>query len=300
MMWNLSSRVHTLNHFPKQGVECYVKRDDELGCGISGTKIRKYSSLIPFLKIEGIHHLIIIAGAQSNNLLAALQVARECQLKVTAFLIKPKHLKIQGNFKLSLLFLHENEIIWINREEWHRVNEFAEQYLKGLRETAYILYEGASVPESMEGAMSLANDIKENERVLGFAFDHIFIDAGTGFSAIALIRGFNELQHEGIIHVLLLADSEGVFKKKLMHWSEINPDNYTCFYPTTAKSFGSVNQTIKEEIKRLAYEEGILADPIYSAKLFYEARKYIEECQLKGKVLIIHSGGILTMSGFDL
>ncbi|HCO4737881.1 TPA: pyridoxal-phosphate dependent enzyme [Legionella pneumophila subsp. raphaeli] len=298
-MWNLSSRVHTLNHFPKQGVECYVKRDDELGCGISGTKIRKYSSLMPFLKIKGIRHLIIIAGAQSNNLLAALQVARECQLKVTAFLIKPKHLKIQGNFKLSLLFLHENEIIWVNREEWHRVNEFAEQYLKGLRETGYILYEGANVPESMKGAMSLANDIKENERILGFAFDHIFIDAGTGFSAIALIKGFNELQHKGIIHVLLLADSEGVFKKKLMHWSEVNPDNYNCFYPTTAKSFGSVNQTIKKEIKRLAYEEGILADPIYSAKLFYESRKYIEKYQLKGKVLIIHSGGILTMPGFD-
>ncbi|HAT1772793.1 TPA: pyridoxal-phosphate dependent enzyme [Legionella pneumophila] len=298
-MWNLSSRVHTLNRFPKQGVECYVKRDDELGCGISGTKIRKYSSLMPFLKIKGIRHLIIIAGAQSNNLLAALQVARECQLKVTAFLIKPKHLKIQGNFKLSLLFLHENEIIWVNREEWHRVNEFAEQYLKGLRETGYILYEGANVPESMKGAMSLANDIKENERILGFAFDHIFIDAGTGFSAIALIKGFNELQHKGIIHVLLLADSEGVFKKKLMHWSEVNPDNYNCFYPTTAKSFGSVNQTIKKEIKRLAYEEGILADPIYSAKLFYESRKYIEKYQLKGKVLIIHSGGILTMPGFD-
>ncbi|HFL3442601.1 TPA: pyridoxal-phosphate dependent enzyme [Legionella pneumophila] len=297
-MWNLSSRVHTLNHFPKQGVECYVKRDDELGCGISGTKIRKYSSLIPFLKAKRIRHLIIIAGAQSNNLLAGLQVARECQLKVTAFLIKPKHLKIQGNFKLSLLFLHENEIIWINREEWHRVNEFAEQYLKGLRETGYVLYEGASVPESMEGAMSLASDIKENEKVLGFIFDHIFIDAGTGFSAIALIRGFHKLQHKGIIHVLLLADNETVFKKKLMHWSEVNCDNYTCFYPTTAKSFGSVNQTIKEEIKRLAYEEGILADPIYSAKLFYEARRYIEKYQLKGKALIIHSGGILTLPGF--
>ncbi|HAU2421753.1 TPA: pyridoxal-phosphate dependent enzyme [Legionella pneumophila] len=298
MMWNLSSRVHALNHFPKQGIECYVKRDDELGCGISGTKIRKYSSLIPFLKIKGIRHLIIIAGAESNNLLAALQVARECQLKVTAFLVKPKHLKIQGNFKLSLLFLHENEIIWVNREEWYRVNEFAEQYLEGLRETAYILSEGASVKESMKGAMSLANDIKENEKILGFAFDHIFVDAGTGFSAIALIKGFHELQHKGFIHVLLLADSEEVFKKKLMHWAGVNPDNYACFYPTTAKSFGSVNQTIKQEIKRLAYEEGILADPIYSAKLFYEARRYIEKYELKGKVLIVHSGGILTMPGF--
>ncbi|MDP2365227.1 MAG: 1-aminocyclopropane-1-carboxylate deaminase, partial [Ignavibacteria bacterium] len=103
-MWNLSSRIHKLNHFPDDGVSCYVKRDDELGCGINGSKIRKYASLIPFLIQKKIRHLIIIAGPQSNNLLAALQVARELQLQVTAFLIKPRNLEVQGNFKLSLLF----------------------------------------------------------------------------------------------------------------------------------------------------------------------------------------------------
>ena len=51
-----------------------------------------------------------------------------------------------------------------------------------------------------------------------------------------------------------------------------------------------MNQTIKNEIKRLAQEEGILADPIYSAKLFHESRRYIETEQLKGNILIIHSG----------
>ncbi|KGP63464.1 1-aminocyclopropane-1-carboxylate deaminase [Legionella norrlandica] len=298
-MWNLTSRVHRLNHFPSQGVECYIKRDDELGCGINGSKIRKYASLIPFLKEKDIRHLIIIAGPQSNNLLAALQVARESQLQVTTFLIKPTHSKIQGNFKLSLLFLRDQEIVWVNREEWHQVNELAERYCSTLKEPNYILYEGANVIESMEGALSLAKDIVYNERTLGFAFDHVFIDAGTGFSAIALIRGFYELQHEGLIHVLLLADDERIFKEKMKCWLGTTSGNYCCFYPTTAKSFGALNHTIKEEIKKLAYEEGILADPIYSAKLFYETRKYIEKKQLKGKILIIHSGGLLTMAGFN-
>lgn len=298
-MWNLSSRVHKLNHFPNQGVECYAKRDDELGCGISGSKIRKYASLIPFIKESGIRHLIIIAGPQSNNLLAALQIARELQLQITVFLIKPKHFKIQGNFKLSLLFLHEQEIVWVNREEWHKVNEFAEQYLNQLKEPGYVLYEGSSVIESMEGAMSLAKDIVRNEAALGFTFDHVFIDAGTGFSAIALIKGLNELRHRGLVHVLLLADNQILFKEKLERWNCFNPDNYRCFYPTTAKSFGTMNQTIKKEVRRLASEEGILADPIYSAKLFYEARRCIERTPLQGKILIIHSGGTLTMAGFD-
>ncbi len=298
-MWNLSSRVHKLNHFPDEGLTCYVKRDDELGCGISGSKLRKYASLMPTLMQKGIRHLVIIAGAQSNNLLAALQMAREFKLQVTAFLIRPKNLVVQGNFRLSLLFLNEQEIIWINRDEWSRVDEVAHDYLNRLKEPGFILSEGASVSEALDGAMSIAADIMRNEQTLGCTFQHIFVDAGTGFSAAGLIKGLTLLNHQSTIHVLLLADDQSTFEDKLKNWIGMNSENYQCFYLSTAKSFGSVNQTIKEEIKRLAREEGILADPIYSAKLFHEARRRMVENHLQGNVLIIHSGGTLTMAGFE-
>ncbi|BCA95309.1 1-aminocyclopropane-1-carboxylate deaminase [Legionella antarctica] len=298
-MWNLSSRVHKLNCFPGDGVNCYVKRDDELGCGINGSKVRKYSSLTPFLIQKKIRHLIIIAGPQSNNLLAALQVARELQLQITAFLIKPKNLLIQGNFKLSLLFLNEQEIVWVNRDEWSKVESLAHDYLDALKEKGFVLNEGASVPEALVGAMSLAEDIMDNEKKMGFNFQHIFVDAGTGFSAAGLLKGLAQLNHQSIIHVLLLADDEQTFNDKLTQWIGMNPPNYQCFYPSTARSFGSINKTLKDEIKRLAREEGILADPIYSAKLFHEARRLIEIEKLKGNVLIIHSGGTLTMPSFE-
>lgn len=298
-MWNLSSRSHRLNHFPKQGVTCYAKRDDELGCGISGSKLRKYASLMPYLMEQGIKHLLIIAGPQSNNLLAALQLAREFNLKVTAFLIKPWKLERKGNFKLSSLFLEEYEIIWVTREDWGQVNEQAQNYLKTLNEPGFVLWEGASVPQALAGAMSLAKDVCDNEVFLNCRFQHIFIDAGTGFSAAALIKGLNLLEHQAQVHVLLLADDEALFKSKLHSWLNCDPVNYDCFYPTTARAFGAVNQTIKNEVKRLAREEGILADPIYAAKLFYEARQFIECKALKGNVLVIHSGGTLTIPNFD-
>jgi len=298
-MWNLQSRIHHLNHFPKQHCECYVKREDELSCGISGSKIRKYSSLVPYLLKNSIAHLIIIAGPQSNNLLAALQVARELRLDLTVFLLKPKTPTIQGNFKLSLLFLDEKEIIWVERADWLQVNDLALAYRNQLTIPAFILEEGACVKESMPGAMTLADDIIRNETEFGGSFQHIFIDAGTGFAAAALIQRMTQLNHTAIIHVLLLADSKDVFKDKLEHWLNCQPSNYHCFVPTSAKAFGSVNQTIKNEIRRMAREEGILVDPIYSAKLFHEARFFIEMQQLTGKVLLIHSGGLLTMAGFN-
>ncbi|MFT4058406.1 MAG: pyridoxal-phosphate dependent enzyme [Legionella sp.] len=298
-MWNLNSRVHLLNHFPNQEVRCYVKRDDELGCGICGSKLRKYSSLMPFLDEQGIQHLLIIGSPQSNNVLAALQLAREFNWKVTAFLIKPWNLELKGNFKLSRLFLDEHEIVWVAREDWDSVNDLAQKYLQTLPEPGFILEEGASVPQAMKGAMSLAEDIIANERDLAIRFDHIFIDAGTGFSAAALLKGLEQLGHLAQVHVLLLVDDAKIFKAKLVSWLDFEPQNYECFYPTTAKAFGAVNQTIKNEIKRLAREEGVLADPIYSAKLFYESRRYIELVALKGNILLIHSGGTLTLPNFD-
>jgi len=70
------------------------------------------------------------------------------------------------------------------------------------------------------------------------------------------------------------------------------------YYPATAKSFGSTNKTIFNEIRRIAREDGILTDPVYSSKLFLTARQTIFDQALDGNILLIHSGGGLALSGF--
>lgn len=293
----LHSRVHALNGFSEH---CFVKRDDELSCGISGTKLRKYASLVPFWRKNNIRHLVIIAGAHSNNLLAALQLARENKLAVTALILKPKGSLIKGNFCLSQWFLSENDIQWIDRSQWSRVHSIARAIAADNQEKSFVLEEGASVKEAMPGAMSLADDIARNEKELGHHFEHIFIDAGTGFAAAALAHRLLKLNHLSTVHVLLLADSEGVYFNKIRQWLSYVPHNLQSFIPTTAKSFGSINQSIKGEIKRVAKEEGILLDAVYSAKLFYQSRLKIQSEALHGYKLIIHSGGVLSLIGLDL
>ncbi|KTD22578.1 hypothetical protein [Legionella londiniensis] len=295
--WNLNTRVHALNGFPPN---CYVKRDDELSCGISGTKLRKYASLMPFLIQRRVKHLLVIAGSQSNNLLAAVQLARENGMKITAFLIKPWKEMYQGNYKFSRLFIEDENIVWIERKNWAAVETIVSEYALNLKENYFILKEGASVAEAMPGAMTLGDDIIRNEKESGLCFHHIFIEAGTGFSAIALIKSLLEKKHPAFIHVLLLADDEVLFDEKLLKWIKIKPKTVHCFYPETAKAFGAVNRQIKNEIKRVAKEEGILLDPVYSAKLFYESRHKIIREHLQGNKLLIHSGGLLSLCGFEI
>jgi 1-aminocyclopropane-1-carboxylate deaminase/D-cysteine desulfhydrase-like pyridoxal-dependent ACC family enzyme len=75
------------------------------------------------------------------------------------------------------------------------------------------------------------------------------------------------------------------------------PD-YKLYYSTIAKSFGGTNRAIFREIKCIAREDGILTDPVYSAKLFIMAKHTIQDQSLDGNILLIHSGGALALSGF--
>ena len=58
----VQSRIHRLQSLSHSSVQAYVKRDDELGFGISGSKFRKYRSLVPFLVKNAFEEVVLIRG----------------------------------------------------------------------------------------------------------------------------------------------------------------------------------------------------------------------------------------------
>jgi 1-aminocyclopropane-1-carboxylate deaminase/D-cysteine desulfhydrase-like pyridoxal-dependent ACC family enzyme len=152
--------------------------------------------------------------------------------------------------------------------------------------------------------MTLAEDILRNEKENGITFDHIFIDSGTGMSAIGLLAG---LAQAGVcdksIHITLIAGSENEFWQR---WDSITSSleikkyegNIIFHEPAIAPSFGSITAAVLNEVRSIAQMEGILAEPVYTAKHFCTARKVIETETITGNVLIINSGGALGLSGF--
>jgi 1-aminocyclopropane-1-carboxylate deaminase len=77
-----------------------------------------------------------------------------------------------------------------------------------------------------------------------------------------------------------------------------HPFNYELYLPSNAKSFGSVNAGVLQEVVHWARSDGIVLDPIYSAKLFYEAKKIIQQKNLQGSILLVHSGGQLALCAY--
>jgi 1-aminocyclopropane-1-carboxylate deaminase len=306
------SRIHALKTLNTPIAACKTKRDDELGFGISGSKWRKYIALIPYLLNCDCQEAVVIGGAYSNNVLGLSQLLIENRIKPTLFLLGDPSTKRQGNLLLTSLLVPESQIHWISRNDWPQVENFAANYVQNSDLPIRVIPEGACMEAALPGALTLAIDILQNEQENQQTFQHIFIDAGTGLSAIATILAFAWLKKETLLHILLLADDEQQFLARLkqfhqyfdsfvedqLNWPGI-VSGIRLHRPTLAPAFGSVNATVMKHIQFLAREEGFLTDPIYSAKLFWEAKDIIHSQALAGNILVVHSGGALTLMGFQ-
>lgn len=309
---NLGSRVHRLRSFKMEDGSCYVKRDDELGFGISGTKVRKYSSFLPSFLKEKPDEAVIIGSAYSNHVLSLSQLLRENGVEPILFLLGDPACKLQGNLLLTALIVEIKNIHWVSRSKWNAIDEIAIEYANRRLDAnvrAVVVPKGANCSSSLPGAITLALDVLRNEQELGIEFDHLLIDSGTGLTACALLLAFALLSKKTLVHIVLVAgDSEEFMQTLSDRKTDLEallgqelpfPTFFELYLPSTAPSFGAVNTVIFNTVADIARKEGFLTDPVFTAKLFYEGKKIIAEKSLKGNVLFIHSGGGLGLTGFQ-
>lgn len=167
--------------------------------------------------------------------------------------------------------------------------------------------------EALLGSLSLGDDVFRNEQEHHVVFDHIFIEAGTGLAAIGLVISLAMHARNPHIHLILLALTQQEFlgrlqefyhyllptTRKAVVW-ECLLEKLHFYTPTTAQSFGSTNHQIFETMIQVARQDGILTDPVYTAKLLFMAKRIILHTpDMLGSILIIHGGGGLGMMGFQ-
>lgn len=296
--FNLSSRAHLFPILNTSQTTFYIKREDEIGGLASGTKLRKYASLLPYIEKNQLRPVLSWGSAYSNHLLALSSFLKQKKIPFHFFILEASGEEV-GN-ALFLKMISEENLIPISREAWPEIEKLVEEKAETFSQTTpFICPEGAFCKESLPGAMTLAEDIQRNEQELGIEFSDIFIDAGTGLSAMALLFG---LKKKKKVHILLLAEEEKVFLEKLKALQKetgLSPAPFSLYRPSKLKSFGSHSKKLFKIITRVAHEEGILLDPVYNGKMFLFLEEEREKFNLGKHALMIHSGGTLSLSGFQ-
>lgn len=301
----LTSRIHPLAAW---GDQVWIKRDDELGP--LGSKWRKMQGLTAALQEGGADVMVAWGGSRSQFLQGLLSLGRELDIG-TQLLVKegsPRH--PHGPDLLWPLLSDFAKVEVITRSAWPQVENMAKERCEKLKAEGYkvmLVREGGAQIEALWGSLTLALDIVQQEKELGLNFAQIWVDAGTGLTAHALILGLGLLRRQTSCEVVLCARSEDAFKRDLeARRAELAAElecaiplaAFRCHRPLTARSFGSTNQAVFQEIRRTAQESGILLDPIYSAKLFMSVRAAQAAGESAQPLLILHAGGVSSLFGF--
>lgn len=279
----------------------WLKREDELGFPCNGPKVRKLVSVCQTLQTAKPRRLVSWGSSRSAFLFGLVQISKSLGIPAELHLIRSTEWSDQGVDALYRCLLESETIHWVERNE---LATLAERLAKNLEEGDFYVPEGGVMPASLPGALSLPLEIAAQEQRLGIELESVWIDAGSGFSAQALILGLGFLERKTKVQVVLCAGDEASFEaglkarkaeaEKLWPEDRWNLADWTLHRPSTARSYGATNRQVWDAMQNVLSREGLLLDPLYNAKLFLTfAAKRTTESQ-NAATLLVHSGGALS------
>lgn len=309
--------IHKLENISMEyGCEIYIKRDDLIGVGLGGNKVRKLEYLLKDAKDKGAKVVYTNGALQTNHGMLTATCASKLGMKCLLFLKKDDKKEIEklsGNLLLDeyigcdVIFLDVSNIsdsneanLKFNEEIERHIEEYKEKHsLKD--EEVYNIPFGGSTPLGILGYSECIKEIMEQDK----RFEYIFSGNGSGgtYGGVFLGCKLYAPNAKAIgVNVMHMPQDKKTFIKGLIDEAlnyydgkvEIDESEMKLLSNSINEGYAIPDQETINFIKKMARTEGIFLDPVYSGKIFNGALKYIDE-NLKGsgkKILIIHSGGL--------
>lgn len=309
--------IHKLENISMEyGCEIYIKRDDLIGVGLGGNKVRKLEYLLKDAKDKGAKVVYTNGALQTNHGMLTATCASKLGMKCLLFLKKDDKKEIEtlsGNLLLDeyigcdVIFLDVSNIsdsneanLKFNEEIEKHIEEYKEKHsLKD--EEVYNIPFGGSTPLGILGYSECIKEIMEQDE----GFEYIFSGNGSGgtYGGVFLGCKLYAPNTKAIgVNVMNMPPDKTTFIKGLIDEAlnyyngkvKIDESEMKLLSNSINEGYAIPDQETINFIKKMVRTEGIFLDPVYSGKIFNGALKYIDE-NLKGsgkKILIIHSGGL--------
>ncbi|MAD96347.1 MAG: D-cysteine desulfhydrase [Flavobacteriaceae bacterium] len=288
-----------------EGYEIYIKRDDQTGLASGGNKTRKLEYLLFEAIVKG-SDTIITSGAQQSNhcrqtAAACAQLGLECHLLLGGN--EPK--EYEGNLLLSKLLGAKIHFSGEQRKGEGENQLKAELEKKGKR--CYVVPYGGSNLTGALGFVNAAKELKKQLIELNLQIDYLFFASSSGGMQAGLTLG-NDLYELNSKLIPIRIDKEDFRGKALEHQvlsivhegydqlkidKKLSISSVALDHSYDSQGYGVVSDNELMAIDTLAKEEGILLDPVYTARAFYGMLDYLgkEKIPQGSKVLFWHTGG---------
>ncbi len=301
-------------------VDLYAKREDcNSGLAFGGNKTRKLEYLVPEALAQGCDTLVSIGGIQSNQTRQVAAVAAHLGMKCV--LVQENWVNYSdavydrvGNIEMSRILGAEVRLdaagfdIGI-RPSW-------EQALEDVRRSGgkpFPIPAGCSEhPLGGLGFVGFAEEVRAQERELGFRFDYIVVCSVTGSTQAGMIVGFAADGRAGRVigidasarpvptraQVLRIAQHTAALVEL---GREITERDVVLDTRYGGPEYGLPNEGTLEAIRLCARQEGMLTDPVYEGKSMHGMIDMVRRGEFApgSRVLYAHLGGVPALNAYS-
>ncbi|MBI1735681.1 MAG: D-cysteine desulfhydrase family protein [Candidatus Rokubacteria bacterium] len=293
------------------GVELWVKRDDLTGLVESGNKIRKLEFLLGEATAQGADTLITCGTLQSNCCRTVAAVAARLGLRAVLALQGSPPAELDGNLLLDRLF--GADIRYLGPEAWAKIDETLEDLAAEVRAAGgapYVIPESGATVAGALGYLTCAQELHAQIRHGAPDFDTVAITAFSGGSQAGLLMG-KQLTglRARIVSVPIAWEAvrvreyvRSVIERAARKYSlpVTPPDEVEVLDGCQGAGRAEVRGEELEMVVRVARAEGLVLDPVYTAKAFGGLLDAIrrDPARFGRRVCFIHTGGIFSLFPF--
>ncbi|MDI7865260.1 D-cysteine desulfhydrase family protein [Rhizobiaceae bacterium n13] len=290
-------------------ITIWAKRDDLMGLGGGGNKLRKLEFLMGQAAAEGCDTLVAIGGVQSNFArLAAAACARSglaCELVLAQMV--PRDMAIyqeNGNVLLDRLFGARLHILAKGDDAGGFATRRASEMAATGRKV-FVATLGGSTPVGCLGYVDCAVEIAMQSAELGVEFDQIVIPNGSGGMHAGLAAGMVVAGRDPsriVAHTVLspvdtciatTVDKVNAVLQLMSREEQVGPPDLRISGGQLGGGYGIPTQEMVETVRLVGRSEGLLLDPVYGGKAFAGLLRDIEIGTIApgSNVLFVMTGG---------
>ena len=301
------------------GPEIYIKRDDLTGLAFGGNKSRKLEFIIRDVLEKRADVVITWGSLQSNWCMQTAAAARTFGIKPVLVLFKTHALPaaVDGNLLLDVILGADIRILEaekgkvVKSAQAMSVLEEAAREARGQGHRPYLVPVGGSLvrgdmDKPLGGVSYVAAfaELVDQMRAGGAEPDYVVHSTGSGGTQAGLIVGARALTDGCRVVGISVSDPRGPFSADVLEIAratdealgfglDVRPEDVVVFDEYLGDGYGVVDKGVAETIRLVFQTEGIVLDPVYTAKAMVGLVDLVNTGFFKktDKVVFLHSGG---------
>ncbi len=285
----------------------YIKRDDFIGPLVWGNKLRKLEYSLAEAKAQGADTIITTGGMQSNHARTTAQAAIQMGFRVILVLNGSPPDPPAANYLINKKLGVEIHPVGDRKDRQPKMHELANQ-LESIGRQAYVVPLGASDEFGTLGFVHAVQELKKQEKELGFEFDAIFHASSSGGTQGGLILGKKLFRLKADIIGIsadssvqeletAILDATRPIESRIQSPNLVQADDIHVDTSYIGDGYGIPTSASIQAEEMLAKQCGILVDQTYTGKAAAAIFDYYERGKLSkdDKVLFWHTGGTIAL-----